>query len=43
MAFNTQIKLFVTTYMRNKKNVKENPLKVWFTLKEQSDQGLQFH
>ena len=36
MDFNTQIKLFVTTYLRNN-NVGENTLKVWLTL--QSDQG----
>ena len=42
MAFNTQIKLFVTTHRRNN-NVSENTLQVWLTLKEQSDQGLQFY
>ena len=37
MAFNTQIKLFVTIYRKNN-NVSENTLQVWLTLKEQSDQ-----
>ena len=38
MAFNTKIKLFITTY-RNINNDSENTLQVWLTLKEQSDQG----
>ena len=37
MPFNTQIKLFVTIYMRNNK-FSENTLQVWVTLNEQSDQ-----
>ena len=43
MAFNIQIKLFVTTYRENINNVSENTLQVWYTLKEQSDQGRQFY
>ena len=38
MAFNTQIKLFVTTYTRND-YVSENTLQLWLTLKKLSDQG----
>ena len=39
MAFNTQIKLFATTYRKNNNYVSENTLQVWYTQKEQSDQG----